>query len=89
MTPFATLRIDGSQNIADASTKLGVDKKRLYRVLHAVHWSLAQGQSSAALKARKSQQRAVRKADGAAARDQKKQRERAARPRQMAALEET
>ncbi len=90
MTPLATLHwIDGGQNIADALTRLGVDKTHLYRVLRAAHWSLAQDPAAAAQKARKSQQGAVHKADGAAERDQKKQRERPVRARQMAALEGT
>ncbi len=63
MTSFATLRrIDGSQNIADVLTELGVDKTYLHRVLRAAQWSLVQDPAAAALKARKSQQRAVRKA---------------------------
>jgi hypothetical protein len=78
--------IDGSQNIADALTKLGVDKTYLYRVLREAQWSVVQDPAAAAQKARKSQQRAVRKESGTAERDQPKQRERAALARQMAEL---
>ena len=89
MTSYTTLRwIDGSQNIADVLTKLGVDKTYLYRVLRSAMWSLVQDASAAATKAKKSQQRAVRKGHGVEARELKKQRERTSRAQQMAALED-
>ncbi len=83
-----TLRwIDGSQNLADVLTKPGVDKSYLYRVLRAAEWSLVQDPSAAATKARKQAQRSVRKADGAAAKDEMKRLVRKLRAQQMAALE--
>ncbi|CAK0894249.1 unnamed protein product [Prorocentrum cordatum] len=46
--------IDGSQNIADVLTKLGVDKVYLYKVLREAKWSLVQGPAAAAIKMKKS-----------------------------------
>eukprot|EP00969_Alexandrium_andersonii_P039390 1726145-Alexandrium_andersonii.AAC.1 len=54
--------VDGSQNIADVLTKLGVDKTYLFKVLREARWSLVQDPAAAALKERKSGQRAARKA---------------------------
>ncbi|CAK0841114.1 unnamed protein product [Prorocentrum cordatum] len=53
--------IDGSQNIADVLTKLGVDKVYLYKVLREARWSLVQDPAAAAPKMKKSTQRASRK----------------------------
>ncbi|CAK0828997.1 unnamed protein product, partial [Prorocentrum cordatum] len=53
--------IDGSQNIADVLTKLGVDKVYLYKVLREAKWSLVQDPAAAAIKMKKSMQRASRK----------------------------
>ena len=87
-SPSTTLRwIDGSQNLADVLTKLGVDKSYLYRVLRAAEWSLVQDPAAAASKARKQAQRSVRKADQTSVRDEAKRRERRRRAAQVADLE--
>ena len=84
-----TLRwIDGSQNIADVLTKMGVDKTYLYKVLREAVWCLVQDRAAAAGKARKQAQRSVRKADGAAAKEETKRLARHLRARQMSAIEE-
>jgi hypothetical protein len=87
-SPSTTLRwIDGSQNLADVLTKLGVDKSYLFRVLRAAEWSLVQDPAAAASKARKQAQRSVRKADQTSVRDEAKRRERKRRAAQVADLE--
>jgi hypothetical protein len=87
-SPSTTLRwIDGSQNLADVLTKLGVDKSYLFRVLRAAEWSLVQDPAAAASKARKQAQRSVRKADQTSVRDEAKRRERMRRATQVADLE--
>ncbi|CAK0789613.1 unnamed protein product [Prorocentrum cordatum] len=53
--------IDGSQNIADVLAKLGVGKVYLYKVPREAKWRSVQGPAAAALKMRKSMQRASRK----------------------------
>ncbi|CAK0838030.1 unnamed protein product [Prorocentrum cordatum] len=53
--------IDGSQDIADVLTKLGVDKVYLYKVLREAKWSLVQDPAAAAINMKKSMQRASRK----------------------------
>ena len=84
-----TLRwIDGSRNIADVLTKMGVDKTYLYKVLREAVWCLVQDRAAAAGKARKQAQRSVRKADGAAAKEETKRLARHLRARQMSAIEE-
>jgi len=60
--PRTTLRwIDGSQNIADVLTKLGVDKTYLYKVQREAKWSLVQDPVAAAAKAQKAAKRTVRR----------------------------
>ena len=84
-SPGTTLRwIDGSQNIADVLTKLGVDKAYLDRVLRSATWSLVQDPLAAALKQRKQAQRSVRKADQSASKEDAKRRERQRRATEMA-----
>jgi hypothetical protein len=84
-----TLRwIDGSQNIADVLTKMGVDKTYLFKVQREAVWCLVQDRAAAAGKARKQVQRSVRKADGAAAKEETKRLARHLRARQMSAIEE-
>ena len=57
-----TLRwIDGSQNVADVLTKLGVDKQCLFKVQRDAKWSLVQDPAAAAAKAKKAAKRTVRR----------------------------
>ena len=65
--------IDGSQNVSDVLTKLGVDKTYLYKVLREGVWSLVQDPAAAMIKSRKSRQRAVRKDASKDAKEEKKQ----------------
>ena len=53
--------IDGSQNIADVLTKLGVDKTYLYKVLRECRWSLVQDPAAAEAKRQKAEKRSQRK----------------------------
>ena len=71
--------MDGSQNVADVLTKLGVDKTYLFKVLREARWSLVQDPAAAALKERKSGQRAARKAAVAGQRARQKHAARHAR----------
>ena len=87
-SPSTTLRwIDGSQNLADVLTKLGVDKTYLYKVLRAAEWSLVQDPAAAASKARKQAQRSIRKADGAETKEEVRRLARKLLAERMAAIE--
>ena len=60
--PGAVLRwVDGSRNIADILTKLGVDKTYLFKVMRKAMWTLVQDADAAAVKERKRAQRTARK----------------------------
>ncbi|CAK0817009.1 unnamed protein product [Prorocentrum cordatum] len=75
--------IDGSQNIADVLTKLGVDKVYLYKVLREAKWSLVQDPAAAALKMRKSMQRASRKTAIDSRKTEKRQKDKLVRVSEM------
>ena len=75
-----TLRwVDGSQNIADVLTKLGVDKTYLYKVMRAAQWSLVQDPAAARAKEAKAKSRSVRREAIEQVRDAKYARQRKAR----------
>ncbi|CAK0861813.1 unnamed protein product [Prorocentrum cordatum] len=75
--------IDDSQNIADVLTKLGVDKVYLYKVLREAKWSLVQDPAAAALKMRKSMQRASRKTAIDSRKTEKRQKDKLVRANEM------
>ncbi|CAK0904737.1 unnamed protein product [Prorocentrum cordatum] len=75
--------IDGSQNIADVLTKLGVDKVYLYKVLREAKWSLVQDPAAAAFKMRKSVQRASRKTAIDSRKTEKRQKDKLVRASEM------
>ena len=83
----AVLRwVDGSQNIADVLTKLGVDKTYLYKVLREARWTLVQDPVAAEAKRQKAEKRGVRKQVAGAARSEKKLRERRGRAAEVEKL---
>ncbi|CAK0891172.1 unnamed protein product [Prorocentrum cordatum] len=75
--------IDGSQNIADVLTKLGVDKVYLYKVLREAKWSLVQDPAAAAIKMEKSMQRASRKTAIDTRKTEKRQQDKLVRANEM------
>ncbi|CAK0848557.1 unnamed protein product, partial [Prorocentrum cordatum] len=75
--------IDGSQNIADVLTKLGVDKVYLHKVLREAKWSLVQDPAAAAIKMRKSMQRASRKTAIDTTKTEKRQQDKFVRANEM------
>ncbi len=75
--------IDGSQNIADVLTKLGVDKVYVYKVLREAKWSLVQDPAAAAIKMKKSMQRASRKTAIDTRKTEKRQQDKLVRANEM------
>ncbi|CAK0815738.1 unnamed protein product [Prorocentrum cordatum] len=75
--------IDGSQNIADVLTKLGVDKVYLYKVLREAKWSLVQDPAAAAIKMKRSMQRASRKTAIDTRKTEKRQQDKLVRANEM------
>ena len=70
----ATLRwVDGSQNIADVLTKLGVDKAYLYKVMRDARWSLVQDQAASRAKAAKAEKRSTNRKEKGEQKDKKVQ----------------